>query len=66
MESRLDALECKLMAAEDLLDGLNMTLFRQQEAIALLQSQVLDLKRQLHSAQPGGAGRPEDEVPPHY
>jgi SlyX protein len=54
------------MAAEDLLDGLNMTLFRQQEAIALLQSQVLDLKRQLQSAQPGSAGRPEDEIPPHY
>ncbi|TVT74124.1 MAG: SlyX family protein [Denitromonas halophila] len=66
MESRLDALECKLMAVEDLLDGLNMTLFRQQEAIALLQSQVLDLKRQLQSAQPGSAGRPEDEIPPHY
>jgi SlyX protein len=66
MESRLDALECKLMVVEDLLDGLNMTLFRQQEAIALLQSQVLDLKRQLQSAQPGSAGRPEDEIPPHY
>ena len=60
MESRLEALECKLMAAEDMLDGMNMTLFRQQEAIELLQAQVLDLKRQLQSVQPRGAGRPED------
>ncbi|MBT0960187.1 SlyX family protein [Denitromonas iodatirespirans] len=66
MESRLEALECKLMAAEDLLDGLNMTLFRQQEAIELLQAQVLDLKRQLQTVQPRGPGRPEDEIPPHY
>lgn len=66
MESRLEALECKLMAAEDLLDSLNMTLFRQQEAIELLQAQVLDLKRQLQNVQPRGPGRPEDEIPPHY
>lgn len=66
MESRLEALECKLMAAEDMLDGMNMTLFRQQEAIELLQAQVLDLKCQLQSVQPRGAGRPEDEIPPHY
>lgn len=63
---RLERLETKLMLAEDLLDELNRTVYRQQQQIDLLQQHLRQLAQQVQSAQPAARLRPEDEVPPHY
>lgn len=68
MEDRLTKIESKLAFAEDLLDTLNQTVFRQQEQIDQLQQQIRVLYQQLQSAS-GGPGEPRDpreEIPPHY
>jgi SlyX protein len=69
MESRLAELELKLSLAEDTVDALNRTVFRQQQQIDLLQAQMRDLYRQLQStdaAHTSGQANPRDEIPPHY
>jgi len=64
---RIVEIEAKLSLAEDLLDTLNMTVFRQQEALARLERQVTELRRQIaNMSAPGAAGQAADEVPPHY
>lgn len=67
LESRLNELEIKLSYAEDMIDTLNKTVFRQQEQIDLLQAQIVALHRQM---QEGSAeSQPNDlreEIPPHY
>ncbi|MFC5301395.1 SlyX family protein [Azospira restricta] len=65
-ESRLTELEIKLSYAEDLVDTLNHTVFRQQEQIEALQRQLADLQRQVQAIPAGGARSLRDEVPPHY
>lgn len=66
MEDRLERLEAKQMLAEDQLDELNRTVYRQQQRIDLLQQQLRQLAQQVQSAQPAARLRPEDEIPPHY
>ncbi len=66
MESRLNELEAKISLAEDLLDALNTTVYRQQQQIETLQQEVRDLRRQLRDAVPADAADPGAEVPPHY
>lgn len=66
MESRLVELEAKLSFAEDLLDTLNLTVFRQQQRIDLLERQVRLLHEQLQALRPREVGDPREEVPPHY
>ncbi|WP_313070132.1 SlyX family protein [Melaminivora sp.] len=64
-QARLEALEIKAAWAEDLLDQLNLALFRQQQCIDQLQAELADLRRQV----PEGAAAPRslrDELPPHY
>lgn len=67
IQARLIELESKLAWAEDLLDTLNMTVFRQQREIERLQKQVLALDGQIRSlvalGQPASV---RDEIPPHY
>lgn len=60
---RVTELEIKAGFADDLLDGLNQTVYRQQQQIELLLREVADLRRQLMEAplRPGA-----DERPPHY
>lgn len=76
-ERRIEALEVKLLEqvsdlqiklawAEDLLDTLNTTVFRQQEKIDLLQEQLRMLRQQFSEAMPGEQGSLRDEIPPHY
>jgi SlyX protein len=65
-ESRLNEVEAKLALAEDLIDTLNRTVFRQQEQLDLLQEQLRVLNRQLHDALPAEQRNPRDEIPPHY
>lgn len=66
MESRLDELEAKMSLAEDLLDALNRTVFRQQQQIDQLQQDIRALRQQLEDATPDRIASPGDEIPPHY
>ncbi len=67
MESRLDELEAKMSFAEDLIDSLNITVFRQQERIDLLERQVRLLHEQIQALRPAEEPRSlREEIPPHY
>jgi SlyX protein len=66
MQSRMTELEAKLSFAEDLLDVLNQTVFRQQERIDLLERQIRMLFEQVQALQPDEEGSLRDEMPPHY
>ncbi|MCU0932993.1 MAG: SlyX family protein [Thiobacillaceae bacterium] len=67
MESRLIELEAKLSFAEDLLETLNTTVFRQQERIDLLERQIRLLHEQMQTLRPAeDASDPRAEIPPHY
>lgn len=64
-EQRLADLEIKLSFHEDLLDQLNLTIYRQQQHIDWLLQEV----RRLGQQSEGGATAPRslrDELPPHY
>ncbi|MGC4397205.1 SlyX family protein [Hydrogenophaga sp. T2] len=64
-DQRLTELEIKLSYAEDLLDELNLTVYRQQQQIDALMAQVAALQQQ--APEPGSAPRnPAHELPPHY
>lgn len=65
MEERITELEVKLAFAEDLLETLNQTVFRQQEQIARLEREMRDLRDQLQSL-PVEPRSLRDELPPHY
>ena len=65
--ARLTELEIKASYAEDLLEQLNMTIYRQQQQIDSLVLQVTQLKQQSQNAGQEGAARSlRDELPPHY
>ena len=66
LEARITELEIKASFTEDLLDQLNMTIYRQQELIDRLAQEVIQLRRQVPE---GGGTAPRnlrDELPPHY
>jgi len=63
---RVTELEVKASFAEDLLDQLNLLVYRQQQQIDSLLAQVTQLRQQ---SPEGGSGTPRnlrDELPPHY
>lgn len=67
--ARLDELEIKASYAEDLLEQLNLTVYRQQQQIDHLQQQIEHLRNQLpeRAAAMGTTPRDaRDERPPHY
>ena len=66
-DRRLTDLEIKASYTEDLLDQLNLTIYRQQQQIDGLMQQVGQLREQ-GAADAGGAGARNlrDELPPHY
>ena len=66
METRITELEIKLAFAEDLLETLNRTVYRQQEQIDRLQHELRSLRQQLLQALPAEQGSLRDELPPHY
>lgn len=66
MEDRLDRIESKLALAEDAIDELNLTVFRQQQQIERLQQQILALHRQIAAGSPGERRDLREEIPPHY
>lgn len=66
-DDRLTDIEVKLSYSEDLLEQLNLLVYRQQEQIEALQAQVQRLHL-MQAASPGEPGTrdPRDELPPHY
>ena len=66
MEARITELEVKLAFAEDLLETLNQTVFRQQERIDRLQQELRSMRQQMLQAQPTEERSLRDEIPPHY
>ena len=66
MESRITELEIKISYAEDLIDELNRTVFRQQQQIDQLVSQIRALREQVQTAVPAEQRSLRDELPPHY
>jgi SlyX protein len=66
MESRITELEIKICYAEDLVDELNRTVFRQQQQIDTLAREINSLRQQIQSATPQQANSLLDELPPHY
>ncbi len=66
METRLTEIEIKLTQMEDLLDALNLSVYRQQEMIARLQQQQHVLSQQIHDMAQMERRTPSDETPPHY
>ena len=66
LESRLDELEAKLSFAEDLIETLNLTVFRQREQIDRMQQQIRLLHEQLLAVRPKEERDLRDEIPPHY
>lgn len=65
-DQRLENLEIKLSYLEDLVDGLNHTIYRQQEQIERLVREVVQLRQQAPGRDSDGGGSARDEIPPHY
>jgi SlyX protein len=63
---RLMALEIKASYAEDLLDQLNQTVYRQQTHIDALLREVAELRRQLPEGTSPVLRSLRDDLPPHY
>jgi len=62
---RLDELEIKASYAEDLLEQLNLTVYRQQQQIDALTARLKELDSRMAEA-PAAARGLRDEIPPHY
>jgi SlyX protein len=65
-QARLEKIETKLSFAEDLLEDLNHLVFRQQEQIKRLQSQLDGLADKQSNSEPNQRSDPRDDIPPHY
>lgn len=65
IEQRITGLEVKLAFADDLLDQLNRTVYRQQQQIEQLARELAELRQRIpdEGATPEGAS---DDQPPHY
>ena len=63
---RLESLEIKASFTEDLLDQLNLTIYRQQELIDRLTHEVIQLRQQAPEGGSHGTRNLRDELPPHY
>ncbi len=67
MEDRLAEVESRISLAEDLMEELNLTVYRQQQQIDLLQQQLRHLQQQLQDGlAASGERNPGEEIPPHY
>lgn len=66
MESRITELEIKLAYAEDLLEQLNLTVYRQQQKIDVLERAFREMRQQQLATMPAEQLSLRDEIPPHY
>ncbi len=65
-DDRLTALEIKASYSEDLLDQLNLTIYRQQQQIDRLMREVDELRRRVPEGGSDAVTNARDEIPPHY
>jgi len=65
-EQRLAELEIKVGLADDLLDQLNQTIFRQQQQIEFLAKELTSLRQQMPQERNTQLPSLRDELPPHY
>lgn len=66
-ESRVINLEIKYAHMEEFLDQLNKVITDQQKIIERLEKEILDLKRNVNSANGVDSRRSlKDDIPPHY
>lgn len=66
MDARLEKLESKLALAEDLLEELNKTVYRQQNRIDQMQRELESLREQVQTSAPAELRNLSEEIPPHY
>ncbi|MDD3018482.1 MAG: SlyX family protein [Comamonas sp.] len=66
LQARVEALEVKASYSEDLLETLNLTIYRQQQSIDALLQELRQLRQQLPEAGQQGPRNLRDELPPHY
>ena len=66
LQARVEALEIKASFSEDLLETLNLALYRQQQTIDALVQELRQLRQQLPEAGSTGLRNLRDELPPHY
>jgi SlyX protein len=66
LEVRIDELEATLSFAEDMIESLNLTVFRQQEQLDLMQQQMRLLHEKLKAVSPKEERDLRNEIPPHY
>lgn len=66
MEARITELEIKAGFAEDLLEELNRTVYRQQQQIDQLQRELGRLRQQFLASLPEERRELREELPPHY
>ena len=66
IDRRLTDLEIKASFGEELLEQLTQVVIRQQQQIDLLIRELGRLGQPAHEAGGVGAGRPGDDLPPHY
>ena len=67
LQARIEALEIKSTYAEDLLEELNLTIYKQQQQMDRMAHLLSDLQQRMPE-QGGGASTRNlrDELPPHY
>lgn len=66
LEARITELEIKLSFTDELVEGLNTTVYRQQEQIDRLAREILAIRQQIENNPPDEPSAPRDELPPHY
>lgn len=64
--ARLENLEVKLSYMEDLLDELNLVIYRQREQMDQLAREVAQLRQRSPDGEGSSPRDPRDELPPHY
>jgi SlyX protein len=65
-DERTTNIEVKLSFAEDLVEELSQTIYKQQQQIDMLINEVRALKLQMASNSSADGNNPRDELPPHY
>ncbi len=65
-EARITELEVKLSFADDLLEALNRTVYRQQQEIDQLRQELRAIRQQVQASLTAEPRNLQDDIPPHY
>lgn len=66
LTARVTELEIKASYSDDLLEQLNLTLYRQQQQIEWLLQQTRQLRQLVAEGEPSASRSLREELPPHY